>query len=155
MRQQPRVLDHVADRAAQRDRVLAAHVAARDAHHAAIWIEQPVHHLEQRRLAAARLAEERHQLARRHAQRQLAHRPRRGPLVALRDIDELDHAYNPRTSSASCARCARSSRPVSWRSSSASASAWLAYAASNRANTARITLSSALAAARWYIRARP
>ena len=71
MREQSDLLDHVADAPAERRDVLGHHVHAVDQDLAAGRIDEAVDHLQRRRLAAARRADEDADLARRDRQRKV------------------------------------------------------------------------------------
>ena len=88
MGQQADLLDDVADAAAQLDRVLRHDVAAADQDLAGRRLDQPVDHLERRRLAAARRADEDADRACRHREARSLHRQQ--VAVASRDVAELE-----------------------------------------------------------------
>ena len=94
VREEPGLLDDVADAAAQLVHVQRAEVAAVELDRAAGRLDQAVDHPQRRRLAAAGAAEQHGDLAARHLHREVADgdRPVR---VALGDVVERDHGNGP------------------------------------------------------------
>ena len=92
VREEPDLLDHVADPAAQRRLVERHHARAVDANVARRQLDEPVDELHRRRLAAARRADEAADLARRDRHREIVDRRRCAAGVALGRVveDDLD-----------------------------------------------------------------
>ena len=91
VREQPDVLDHVAGLAAQRDRVPRRDAAAVHPHLAGVGAQQPVDQPQQRGLAAAAAADQRHHLAFGDRERDVAQHRARPPRLAD-DVEEVDQA---------------------------------------------------------------
>ena len=91
VREEPDLLDDVADRAAQLGQVVVADRPAVDADVAARELDQPVDELERRRLAAARRPDEDADVSRRHGEREMVDRRALPARVDLRGLveDEL------------------------------------------------------------------
>ena len=95
VREEPGLLDDVADAATQLGDVAAADVLPVDEDPAVARLDEPVHHLEGRGLAAARGTDEDADASRGHRQRQVLDRAlrrgtARGGGIALADVVELD-----------------------------------------------------------------
>ena len=92
VREQADLLEDVADPAAQLGQVEAAHALPADGDVALGDVDQAVDHLHRGRLAAARRPDEHADLARGHAQRELADGRRLAARIALRHRAELDRS---------------------------------------------------------------
>ena len=90
MREEPDLLERVADAAAERGRFDRRHVRAVDQHSSRARFHEAIDHLERRRLAASRAAEEHEELAARDLERQPVDDD--GVAVAFRQLLEHDHA---------------------------------------------------------------
>ena len=86
MRKQPAALEHVADAAAQRDRIDAAHVLAFDPDAAGIGVDQPVRQPQQRGLAGAGAADNGEKLALGDLERDVVHGLDAAAVEALGDM---------------------------------------------------------------------
>jgi hypothetical protein len=89
-REEPDLLDHVADPAPQLGQRHVLDAAAVDADVALVDRDQPVDHLQRSRLAAAGGADQRAELSRRDGQGEIGDRCGLPPRVALGDVVEHD-----------------------------------------------------------------
>ena len=97
VREQPDLLDHVADASTQMHRIDVRDVLVLDVDAAARRLDQPVDHAQQRRLPTSRGADEHRDLAVGDFQRQFAHRER-AVRVPLADGFQTDHRRGLRRS---------------------------------------------------------
>src|ERR1700694_4952795 len=93
MRKQPAALEHVADAAAQRDRIGRAYVLAFDLDAALIGVDQPVRQPQQRGLARAGAADNGKKLASRDLERNVVHGLDPAAVETLADMGEDDRGW--------------------------------------------------------------
>src|SRR5262249_54827649 len=90
VRKQPGTLEHVADAAAQRDRVRGGDVVAVDRDHAAVGLDQAIGEPQQRGLAGAGAADDAEQFTFCDRERNAVDRPDAAAIKTLADIVERD-----------------------------------------------------------------
>ena len=93
MREQPDLLDHVAHVTPELHGVAVGHVFTVEEDAAGGGLDEPVDHLQRRRLAATRRTDEHADLVAREIERELADRDRTVG-IGLADTIETDHRYD-------------------------------------------------------------
>src|ERR1700719_545610 len=104
MPKQPAALKHVADAAAQRDRIGRAHVLAFDLDAALIGVDQPVRQPQQRGLARDGAADDGKKLTSRDLERDVVHGLDPAAIKALADMGEDDRGWVLHSGPVSCLR---------------------------------------------------